>query len=161
MTETLRLRPSPWRWLVLLAVSGAFVALSMALADKSVWFSVAGSLFFGACALAALVGLIPGASHLQLESKGMTVRSLFREWHVRWADVDHFFVTSISGNAMVCWNYAADASAKPRGARVSRTLTGVEAGLPDTYGRSASDLADLLNRWRARASGVDDARRAS
>jgi hypothetical protein len=142
--------------LALFAGSGAFVALSVSLIDKSVWFSVAGSLFFGACALVALVALIPGASHLQLDGDGMTIRSLFREWRLRWADVDHFFATSVSGRAMVCWNYAADAAATPRGARLSLTLTGVEAGLPDTYGLSALDLADLLNRWRARAIGGDD-----
>lgn len=154
MTEPLRLRPSPWRWLAVFAVSAAFVALSMALSDKSAWFSAVGSLFFGACALVALVALIPGSSHLQLESEGMTVRSLFREWHVRWSDVDVFFVASVSGNAMVCWNYVADAGAKPPGSALSRALSGVEAGLPDTYGHSASELAALLNRWRATAAGA-------
>jgi hypothetical protein len=35
---------------------------------------------------------------------------------------------------------------------VANALTGGEGGLPDTYGRSAKELAALLNEWRARYS---------
>jgi hypothetical protein len=34
---------------------------------------------------------------------------------------------------------------------INRQLVGAQAGLPDTYGRSAKDLAALLNQWQARA----------
>lgn len=34
---------------------------------------------------------------------------------------------------------------------INRQFVGAQAGLPDTYGRSAEDLAALLNQWRNRA----------
>jgi hypothetical protein len=35
----------------------------------------------------------------------------------------------------------------------NRGITGVDVGLPDTYGMRTTDLAELLNAARARAAG--------
>jgi hypothetical protein len=39
--------------------------------------------------------------------------------------------------------------------KASRALSGHDSGLPDTYGLSAEDLAQLMIRWRERAIASD------
>ena len=149
----MRLKPSPWRHLMLLALSGIFVVLGLfVLQDHSIlgWLMVA---FFGLGVLVAIVTLVPGSSYLELSPSGIAVRTLYRTWHVSWSDVSDFFVSRVGGRAMVCWNYSSSYSASRRGRKISRSIAGVEAGLPDTYGLSAAELADLLNQWRAEHTG--------
>ena len=42
---------------------------------------------------------------------------------------------------MVCWNYVPGYDKQKLGRRLAMGLSGVEAGLPDTYGRPAQELA--------------------
>lgn len=149
----MRLKPSPWRHIMLVALSGIFVVLGLLIAkDHSIlgWFTVA---FFGLGVLVEIVTLVPGSSYLELSSSGITVRTLYRTWHVNWSDVSDFFVSRVGGRDMVCWNYSSSYSASLRGRKISRSLAGVEAGLPDTFGLSATELANLLNQWRMEHTG--------
>jgi len=149
METVMELRPSPWKHLALLAISAGFVAMALFIEPTQsliAWFTV---VFFGLGALVALVALVPGSSYLRLEPHGMSVRTLYRTWHVEWAEIAGFFVAPVGGRNMVCWNYVPGATQNRRGRAVSRAVAGVEAGLPDTYGRSATELAALLNEWRA------------
>ena len=149
----MRLKPSPWRHLMLLGLSGGFVVLGLfVLRDHSVlgWLTVA---FFGLGVLVALITLVPGSSYLELSPSRITVRTLYRTWHVNWSDVSEFFVSRVGARSMVCWSYSPGYSAARRGREISRSLAGVEAGLPDTYGLSAAELSDLLNQWRVEHTG--------
>lgn len=57
---------------------------------------------------------------------------------------------SISGNKMVMWNYVPEFSKQTGARRLSTALAGCEAGLPDTYGFKAEDLAGVMNEVRER-----------
>jgi len=149
MTPAIHLKPSPWKHLALFATGAAFVAVAVLIAPQHPWLAWCCGLLFGACALAALVALLPGSTGLRLEPGRMTVRSLYREWHLRREDVGVFYVRPVAGRWMVCWNYAPGYDEQRLGRRLSSAVAGVEAGLPDTYGMKAAELAELLNRWRA------------
>ena len=154
MGNVMELRPSPWKHLALLAISAGFVAIALYVEPANSlikWFTVA---FFGLGVVVALVTLIPGSSYLRLEPDRMSVRTLYRTWHVPWAEVAEFFVAPVGGRSMVCWNYIPGSTRQKRGRAVSRAIAGVEAGLPDTYGRSAEELATLLNQWRSSGTGA-------
>jgi len=147
----LRLKPSPWRLLLLLAICAAFVVLGASLISKgepSVGWLCAG--FFGLGVMIAIVSLLPGSSYLDLSSTGFEIRSLYRKWFVRWTDVQEFYPVVISNRRMVGWDYSAAYTAHSLGRKISRGMSGIEAGLPDTYGMSAESLASLLNEWRIR-----------
>jgi len=62
--------------------------------------------------------------------------------------VQEFYPVVISNRKMVGWDYAPTYTAQSLGRKISRGMSGVEAGLPDTYGMSAESLATLLNDWR-------------
>ena len=95
--------------------------------------------------------LLPGAGALTLDQEGFQTTSLFRRYHSRWHDTAGLEVVSVppSFQKMVVYD---DAKATGKAmAKLSAALAGHNAGLPDTYGLSADDLARLMNQWRARA----------
>jgi hypothetical protein len=135
----------------LVAMSAVFVAIGLYMSPKEPVMGLLSAGFFGLCGIVGVLGLIPGGSYLLLERDGFTTSSLFRKHSYQWRDVGSFGVTRISRNKMVCWNFAPDYSGPKRGASLSKTLTGIEAALPDTYGKKAEDLAELMNELRQRA----------
>lgn len=155
---TLLLKPARGQHLLLLAVCSAFVAIGVMMigeGDVTGWF-VAG--FFGLGVVIFSVNLIPGASHLLLAPEGFRYRSLFRAGSERWCNVERFGVFDAGARTMVGWDHVAGYGKHRRGRRFARGLAGLQAGLPDTYGRSATELAELLDDWRSRALQNERAR---
>ncbi|TDK24952.1 hypothetical protein E2F46_07170 [Luteimonas aestuarii] len=156
--DALHLKPSRWRLLLLLAGSLGFVALGVLLVrEGEAWVAWSCIVFFGLCALVAIVSLLPGAGGLWLDAQGFKVRSLYRTWSVRWQDVAGFHPARIGPNRMVCWDYAPGYRPQQRIRRFSRGVAGAEAALPESYGMQVDALAVLLERWRLRHAqhGVD------
>jgi len=149
--DTLLLRPSRAKNLLLLAVSAAFTAggATMIRDSRSMgWFVL---VFFGLCSIIFMILLLPNSSYLRLTRDGLETRSLFRSSKLQWADVASFRAGRIGLNAMVLVEYAPSYRRARTGRAVATALAGAEGALPDTYGRSAKALAGLLNEWRARA----------
>lgn len=146
--KVLTLRPSPKRWLLMVGLSAVFVVVGTRIVDTSPvtgWLAIG---FFGLCVAVGIVNMLPGASHLRLDDAGFEMRSLFRPHRVGWHEVAAFGVAQIALNRIVGWNFAAGHSGHERIRKLNTGLSGFEAALPDTYGRRADALADLLNAWR-------------
>jgi len=78
--------------------------------------------------------------------------SLFRRWPlIRWDDVSEFHVALIPGSGIRNVVFSRDASPHRRLATINRSLVGGTDTLPDAYGRTPGELADLMNKWRLRA----------
>src|ERR1700720_3258355 len=60
--------------------------------------------FFGLCAVAFGVNLLPNSSYLRLPREGFTVCTMFRCGSVRWAKVSKFGVTRIRVRNIVGWD---------------------------------------------------------
>ncbi|MGB0133021.1 STM3941 family protein [Dokdonella sp.] len=132
---------------LLLLVSLMFVACGIWMfADKALTglFIIA---FFGLCALVFVIQLIPGSSWLRLDDEGFTYCALFRKRHVRWCDVEALTVTHIGAIQRIGWNYAVGCKDNALGRDLNRALAGVDAALPDNYGKSASVLAELMGSY--------------
>lgn len=148
---TTTLRPRRLPLLGLLAVALAFTAAGVGMTgDRPLagWF-VAG--FFGLCAVVFAVQLIPNSTYLRLEPAGFTFASMFRAHFVPWDGVQQFSLTQVGTQRMVGWTFTPSYAAHATGRRVSRALSGLEAGLPDTYGLTAEALVELLERHRQAA----------
>jgi len=144
------LRPSPLKMLGLLVISAVFVTMGIFMSGEEPVMGYLCAGFFGLCGVVAITALIPGSAFLLLERDGFTFSSLFRKHSYQWRDIARFGVTRISRNSMVCWEFSPSFTGPKRGAKFSKSLTGVEAALPDTYGKKADDLADLMNELRQR-----------
>lgn len=121
----------------------------------------AGWLVLGVFVLAASVfalQLLPGASYLELMPEGFTVCTLYRKKSFAWHEVDTFFVTVIGLNRMVGWNFTASSmNAGTKVGAVSKSISGCEAALPETYGMKPAALAALLNDRKAAAQANSQA----
>jgi len=132
-----------------LLICSAFVAVGVWMASEGEMIGWFASSFFGLGVIVAIVQLLPNASHLHLTESGLEVRTLYRSWSVSWNDIAFFAAASIGPNRMVVFNYSdhCDRAKMMRG--FARKIAGYEGALPDTYGMSADQLADLLNNWKA------------
>jgi hypothetical protein len=104
--------------------------------------------FFGLGVIVFAVNLHPKSSFLTLAHDGFTVASLFRKHFVPWSHVQEFVPARVGLNKMVGWNYTPEFQAQANLRRINVATSGVEGGLPDTYGMSAEALCALLNEVR-------------
>jgi hypothetical protein len=134
-------------------LSAAFTAggVCMGLDGEQSGLLVAG--FFGLCTLVMIGTLLPGSSSLRLSPEGFRVRILYRTTSVRWDEVAGFGVVSIGFQTLVVWDYSPGSPHFVLRGRVSATLRGHDAALPDTFGRSPRDLAELLKAYRDHFAG--------
>jgi hypothetical protein len=99
------------------------------------WFVAS---FFGLGLVVALAQFWPAASYLKLTSKGFVCCTLFRNWSAAWDSVSQFYVGRVGNDERVVFERSGSSATK---------------FLPDTYGRTPQDLADLMNDWRRRGLG--------
>lgn len=160
---SLTLVPSRWKTLGLIAGSFAFVAIGVWMISKGHLLGWLPAVFFGSCFVIGIVNLIPGCSSLKLTEDGFEVRSMFRSWSVSWRTISEIGVYSLYQNGaeiarMVGFNQTDEWRSQSRMKALSKSLSGFERGIPDTYGLSAEALAELLARyWEAwRAKNLDE-----
>lgn len=149
----MRLVPGRGKLFVLLLVCSGFVATGLWLADKEPLMGYLTAGFFALGIPVFVLNMLPGVAYLVLDREGFTFASLFRKHTVRWADVAAFCIWRAGGNRMVGWQYAPDYKPQAAGRAFARALTGVQGGLPDTYGMKAEKLAALMNELKRRSTG--------
>jgi len=144
------LYPSRTKWLVvflgcaLFALGGIWMISS---GEQKGWFVL---IVFGLFTATAAAMLLPHAGSLTLHADGFETKSLFRRYRALWQEVSEFKAVRIppSMQRMVLYD---DFNLKGAVAKLNAALTGHAAGLPDTYGFSADELAALMTDWRKRA----------
>jgi len=128
---------------LLLTCAAVFFAL---FADARGWWAAA---FFGIVTTVVGVSLIPGVVYLELTAHGFACHQIFKTWRYQWEDVAGF--TPIRpGQPMVAFRFEPTYRGSRLPWRFLRPASGLDAGLPGTYGMRAEDLANLMNRWRER-----------
>jgi hypothetical protein len=147
MNDQLVLRASKLKNLLSALVSCVFIAGGVWLilgGDGIGWF-VAG--FFGLCLIVFLVQMLPQSSYLRLDPEGFEIRTLFQSSRYKWDDVAVFGTKKI-GSKMVIFLFSPEYENGKTARGISLAVAGVEGALPDTYGMSAEELANLMNEWR-------------
>ena len=99
------------------------------------WFVAS---FFGLGLVVTVAQFWPAASDLKLTPKGFVCCTLFRQWSAGWESVSEFYVGRIGDEEKVIFKRSGSSGTK---------------FLPDTYGRTLLELADLMNDWRRRGMG--------
>jgi hypothetical protein len=146
------LRPNRLKYLLILIVCAGFVVggtLNVAKNSLIGWSEI---LFFGSNAIVFGGLLLPGSAYLKLDPTGFTICSLFRAHTLGWHEVDAFRVGTDRGRKLVVFDFSKLHQGQEFVRKFASTISGYEAGLPDTYGLSAEELAATMNEWRVRAS---------
>ncbi len=139
------------KWLLLLLIGGLFTAGGFWMVSDGAsggWFVLA---FFACGSVVAATMLLPGAGALTLDGDGFQATTLFRRRRSRWRDVTGFEPVSIPPSTGKLVVYDDSNLTGGTMAKLSTAIAGRNAGLPDTYGLSAEDLARLMTLWRDRA----------
>ena len=150
----LRLQPSVRRSLLFALLCLAFAAIGIwMIVSKGTWMAWATTAFFGVGTLVLGSTLLPGSSYLELRGDAFTVCSLWRAQSFQWRDVGPFKVGYLGPKRAVLFDMAPEYHERTAARKAARMLAGSEGALPDTFGKSADDLARLMNEWRDRTSG--------
>jgi len=152
--EELVLRPSRRKTLLLVVSCSALFAAGVWRWEQVDTLEALILLLFGLGSIVFGILLLPGASYLKLTEKGFIVCSLFRETKlVPWRVVSNFRAEPIPP-ALTDFVVFDSTGHEKRGLRrFKRTLAGAKDALPDSYGRTPQDLAELLNARRGAAVG--------
>jgi len=103
----------------------------------------------GVGTIISLMMLMPSGSSLRLDGSGFeTTKFFFVRQRYRWCEVSDFVVWG----AMIGQDMVVFKAEKPHlhaSERINAALAGGRNGyLPDTYGKAAVDLAQLMTSWR-------------
>jgi hypothetical protein len=136
------LKPGKVKSIVLLIISIGFVILGISLLDKNKLIAILNIVFFGMCFMVFLLNLIPGSSYIKIDEKGIEMKNLFRITFIPWQAVNTFKTKWVVFNKLVVFD-------------LNKTLVGNnmklrQGGFPDTYGMSATKLAQLLNEYKSK-----------
>ena len=153
LPEKLSLKPSKLKWATVLLISLSFVLLALFVIPPDEdpmmrWLAIG---FFGLGVLASIPGLL-GVGGLELDGEGFTISAMGRKTRRTWRECSEFSILKMRGGSFV--GFSSETDAKNPASGVSRSLVGETGMLPDKYGMKARDLADLMNRFRARAVGI-------
>jgi hypothetical protein len=142
------LRPSRSKWTLVLLISAAFTAVSvLAIRDGDGWAWLGLGLFGLGIPVSLL--MLAGKVKLVLTPEGFTIRNLVNGVTYRWSDIEGFYVAPAGVTTIVAWKYSPSVD-RDRLARGANRAFGLpEAGLGDTFGMNAGDLAELMNTWRS------------
>ncbi len=152
LPDRIDFKPGRAKWLGVFLICAGFVAIALWVGpdeDPTVFYGAGG--FFLLCALIALPQMIGVGASLTLDRDGFTCRTLFKSFSRKWIECSPFATGRIYMNTLVTFETAQDVAAHPNLAEVSRSIVGAAGVLPDTYGVSAHELADVMNAFRARA----------
>ncbi len=140
------LRPNRKKYFRLLLTCLGFTAIgvwSLHDGEKTGWFIAP---LFGLGVLFFILLLLPQSAYLKIEPEGLTVCSLFRVHRFRWSDIDSFMPIQVVINQMVGLRFSPSYQAPKWLRKIAVGLSSAEGALPDTYGLSAKELSDFLNR---------------
>ena len=156
MSETLRLYPDRAKWVLAALACAIMTAGGVWIIADGQWFGLVPTAFFGVGLVVSLILLWPTSSFLELNTHGFVIRNLFRNSRLLWAHIQSFEARRIGIRKMVTFTFVPEYAALPRARAVLRALSLAEGALPDTYGKSAEDLARLMNeRLRIHRQSMD------
>ncbi|MFT5194796.1 MAG: hypothetical protein ACI9EW_002267 [Cellvibrionaceae bacterium] len=142
----LTLKPSYLKLIISFVFAVAFTAGGIWIRSGLPVLGTVTAIFFGLCIIVFGVQFLPGCAYLEMTEDGFTVCNLFQRKTHNWSDVSSFSIRKFPGNSLVIWGYTKAFGDPESERKISDKLTRTEASLPDTYGMSAEDLAELMNK---------------
>jgi hypothetical protein len=140
------------KWFRLLIACAAFVALGVVMAMSGELAAIAWLWVASSCTgLVVSAWQLVAPGRLVVSETEIEVRNLWRRWSRDLARCGPFSVwrAPTGGRTLVVFDHPDDESR--RGARMNQRACGHSSALPDTYGRPAGELAQILNEAREHA----------
>lgn len=148
------LYPSKMKMLLVWAICAGFTAGGIMLIPTDPLTGWSACIFFSLGVIILPFVMLPHASALTLNEDGFDLIVLYRRGHLHWRDANDFAAENAHRlDECVAFDQIIPGvhPVMNKVMRLATMLTGHTGRLPDTYGLSADDLADLMIRWRERA----------
>lgn len=138
----LTLKPGKIKNTILILISIAFIVLGISLLEKNMLIAVLNIFFFGICLIIFVINMIPNASYLKIDERGIEMKNLFKTTFIPWQAVSGFKTKFIFVNKLVTFTIDEKLLENSK-------MKGKSGAFPDTYGMSAKNLANLLNEYKS------------
>lgn len=146
----IKIKPQPWKPLILLILNLAFVAMGIyLLIDKQNqygWFTI---VFFGICAIISLLQLIPNSNYLLIHPKGLTIKTFLNTTELEWKDIKNISSKKILFNTFTILKFSDDFHGKFLNNKIDSILTNKEGLLPNSFGMNSEKLCRILNEYKS------------
>jgi hypothetical protein len=151
--EPITLAPSRKQWWAMVIGGGVFFVI--ALLGVTLGGDTAAIIVAAFAAFWAVLGaimLLPGANSLRLDKTGFEVEHFFVRKKFCWSDVSDFEVRSVGefNGEIVAFDTAE--SHLSLWERINGAMIGKKRYLPNTYGMTGEDLANLMTAWKNSAT---------
>lgn len=146
MKTPLYLYPGKLKATLLLLFSLSFVVMGIYLTIKgNILTGIVPIIFFGLSAVVAFLNFVPKASYLKLDENGIEMCNLYKKSFLPWQVVATFTPGQLMLSKTVFFHL------KPEVAQENK-LRREKGSFPDTYGMSATKLAELLTDYQKKYS---------
>lgn len=138
-----RLRDNIWQILVCLIFTIIGAGMIASNAAHGWWVFICSG--FGVVVL--LTASAATRNQLTLSDSGVSIKTMGRESHIRWKDVESFHLGNINGNKVICVYFDKTYLKQKVSRGISTTVSNEEAVIPGNYGMKVEELCALLNEW--------------
>lgn len=133
----------------MMSICTVFIVFGIWQATKGDWKGYLCAGLFGLCLPVAILQMLQ-QNFLRLSDEGFTYGSPIRSQTIPWRDVDRFFVVTLTQlgmptEEMVGLNFSAACNRSKIARGIASAITDCEGMLPGTYGRTAQEIADMMN----------------
>jgi len=162
---TLKLKPSRTKWILIgLMFVGLAVGMGLMAVTSTAPIERDALILIGALVLLFVIGAVvsflmlsPNFAYVLLTPTGFTIRTLLKRKEYRWREAEEFHAATLRGTPWVVFTLSREGKVNLpetslRG--LNKAVSGVDDNLPDTYGMSAEELAELMNQWKKRSTGA-------
>lgn len=155
---TLKLKPGLLKNFLIIVACIPFVLFGVLMIFSNQLFGWVVVGFFGLGIGVLLRRTLSGNFYLLLNSNGFTVEDPVKSYTYNWKDVQEFVAAhpaektlpGLDSRKLVFFNLTDSFKQQTKLELVNRELNGFDSYLPDTYGKKAEELANLLNAWHKR-----------
>lgn len=143
------LRSSRKKWWKLTIGAVFFTILGILLSTRDDVAGILAAAFFGVCAVAGVITLLPGASSLRLDEKGFGFTRFFRTQKFHWNEVGDFGIWTLGWIIKSeCVVFKVMKSRLSILEKINTALANRNGYLPDTYELTAEELVELMTAWQ-------------
>ena len=136
----LTLKPGKLKQILMLILNLGFVILGVNLLEKNLWIAILNIVLFGLGLIISVVSMLPNASMLYIDERGIEMTALFRKTFIPWQAVQNFSTRRVVFFKQVFFNL--DESL------INDKTKRKQGVFPDNYGMKAQELAELLNSYK-------------
>ena len=149
--QEITLYPSRTKWILLSVVCGLFALLGFVIGvtgDAHGWIVAA---IFGSLTAYSIWHLNSRSNYLRLTPTGFEVRAPMRKYDVRWNEIADFGAVIWRRNLFVVFNFNNPTSGDAKRRAQNRRVLSYDEMIPETYGLSVEELAEILELRRRAA----------